>query len=92
MKDGDVAGAGGRLGESPDVIAEIVVHGQREDVGVVAGRTQHAADPAGAVTDRITFVGGRNPLIDDHDREGPVLEIAGGRSGSTTGGSSGSAL
>ena len=64
------------VGERPDVVAQVVVDGQREQVGGVALGPQQIADAAGAVADGVAPVGGRHPLVDDHGAAGAVLPFA----------------
>ena len=72
MEDRDVAAAGRRIGERPHVAFQSRVNRQREEIRLVAGVADHLADAAGAVADRVTFVGRRHPLIDDHGGGSPV--------------------
>ena len=66
MKDRDVAVARGTVGERADILAELFVHRQREDVGLVSEVAEQIADPASTVADGIALVRRRYPLIDDH--------------------------
>ena len=75
MEDRDVAAAGRVVGERPDVVAQVVVDGQREQVGGMALGPQQIADAAGAVADGVAPVGGRHPLVDDHGAAGAVCPL-----------------
>ena len=68
MKDRDVAALRRRIGERPDVVAQIVVDRQRENVRLVAHRAEEVAHAAGAVADGVALVGGRHPLVHAHQR------------------------
>ena len=70
MEDRDVAPACGRIGERPDVAAQVVVDRQRVQVRLVPSGTQHVAHAPGAVADRIPLVRRRYPLVDDHRPDG----------------------
>ena len=68
MKDGDVAARGLGVRKRPDVAAQVVVDGQREEIGRVTLAAQHAAHPARAVADGVPAMGRGHPLVDDHRR------------------------
>jgi hypothetical protein len=66
MEDRQVTPRAFGIGERPDVVAQVVVHGEREDVGPMAHAPQEIADLPGAVPDRISLVRGGHPLVDHH--------------------------
>src|SRR5829696_7507591 len=66
MENGDVSPAGGGVRKGPHVVAEIVVDGQRVELGVVPGGAQQVADPPRAVADGIPAMRRGDPLVDDH--------------------------
>ena len=53
MKDGDIAARGLGVGKWPDIAAQVIVDGQREDIGRVPLPAQHPAHPARA---KVAFV------------------------------------
>ena len=68
VKDGDVAPSGCRIRERPHVGPQVVVHGQRVEVGLVALAAEHLAHPTRAVSDGVAAMGRGHPLVDDHRR------------------------
>src|SRR5947199_372866 len=52
--------------ERADVALELVVHGERVQIGLVADLAQQIAHAARAVADGIAAMRRRNPLVDDH--------------------------
>jgi hypothetical protein len=66
VEDRDVPGVRGGVAERPDVVPEVVVHGEGVELGLVTHGPQKVADAARAVADRIALVRRRYPLVDDH--------------------------
>ena len=66
VEDGQVAVPRRRIGERPDVAAQVVVDGQGEQVRVVAHRAQQPAHAPGGVADGVAAMRRRHPLVDDH--------------------------
>jgi hypothetical protein len=66
VEDRDVAPARTRVGELPDVIAEVVVYRERVELGFVPHPAKQIADAARAVADGVPFMSGWHPLINDH--------------------------
>jgi hypothetical protein len=50
----------------PDLVAHVVVDGQRKHIRLVTLEAQQITDPPGAVADGVTSVCRWNPLVDDH--------------------------
>ena len=66
VEDRDVAGCRGGVAERPDIVPQVVVHGEGVELGLVTHGPQQIADAARAVADRIALVRRRHPLVDDH--------------------------
>ena len=66
VEDRDVAASRRRIGERAHVALQIVVDGQRVQLGGVAHAAEQAAHPPRAVADRVALVRRRHPLVDDH--------------------------
>ena len=67
MEDGDVSTTCGRIGERPDVLAQVVVDREGEEVRLMPAAPEHVAHDTRAVANRVAAVGRRHPLVDDHD-------------------------
>jgi hypothetical protein len=70
MENRHVSPPRSRIIEGSDVADERIVHGEREQLGVVTERSEEIAEAPGAVADGVTGVRGGNPLMDDHDADG----------------------
>ena len=66
VEDRQLAPLRRRIGERPHVVPQIVVDGQRVELGLVAHVAQQIAHAPRAVADRVALVRRRHPLVDDH--------------------------
>ena len=66
MKDRHIAGRRRRVGKRQHVLLEILVDGQRVQIGLVAHAAEQIAHVPGAVANGVALVRRRHPLIHLH--------------------------